>query len=146
MLSISLNCIAQNKNRSKSGQGTIEVDVIANQHWTRTGVQLTLGQQVNITAKGLINWYAGSKCFLCYSSPNGLACPKHSSHPFIAPQLKCYSLIGKIGDNGDTFQVGKSYSGVARSSGELQLGVNDEWFVDNTGKWRATTDVCLKEK
>jgi len=52
--------------------------------------------------------------------------------------LACWSLIGKIGQNGTPFQVGTSLTNfTAHVSGELFLGVNDNILRDNTGSWIA---------
>ncbi len=137
------NLIAQDKNNQISLEK--QVPVKGRDPWTHTGIQLTAGEHFKISAKGSINWFT-NRCFLCRASPNGASCPGHTAHPFIAPQLKCYSLIGKIGENGEPFQIGKNFMGNANGTGELQVGVNDEWFVDNSGEWTATIQVAPSPK
>jgi hypothetical protein len=46
--------------------------------------------------------------------------------------------IGRIGPHGWPFEVGSYKIVVADSSGELFLGVNDNYYPDNTGNWVAT--------
>ena len=91
-----------------------------------------------------MNWYTGSCGGTCISTPDGLSvCPSAaSSYQF--PSLPCYSLVGQIG-NGTPFLVGKSLKDyMSTSSGELYLGVNDDYYPDNTGSWTAT--ICLSTK
>jgi hypothetical protein len=60
---------------------------------------------------------------------------------FVAPGLPCWSLIGRIGQSGTIFEVGSSKSFVAASSGEVYLGVNDNYFGDNSGSWTASISI-----
>ena len=56
---------------------------------------------------------------------------------FLAPGLPCWSLIAKIGQSGSIFEVGLSKTFQASASGQLYLGVNDDYFGDNSGSWTA---------
>lgn len=55
-----------------------------------------------------------------------------------------YSLIGKIGDDGEWFSIphtsGNTYSAIAPNRGKLYLSVNEQesLLLDNTGFWRFT--------
>jgi hypothetical protein len=128
-----------------NGQKPVQITVQPAQAWTSTGITYQAGQQIVISASGILNWFTGGCNGKCISSPDGLGsnqtCPA-TQNPLVAPGLKCYSLIGRIG-NGEPFQVGSCYSGVAATSGELQLGVNDENFPDNTGGWQAVINPEL---
>ena len=115
--------------------------VAANQPWTNTGVSVTAGQQLQITATGQLD-YNSSTC------PSGSTCtvgPDGSSpgvpctgQAVTAPNLPCNSLIARIGD-GDPFEVGSNFSTTsAAATGELFLGPNDSNFDDNTLGWTVT--------
>jgi hypothetical protein len=111
----------------------IDVQIVLT-HWlTPTGIQLVKGQTILITARGTLNWYTGH-CNECTSTPDGAPC---NGSDFYTP-LPCYSLIGRIGPHGRPFEVGSYKILIADSSGELFLGVNDNYYPDNTGKWVAT--------
>jgi hypothetical protein len=121
------------------------ISVIPNQAWTATGLSVTSGQQVSITAGGELDWQ-DSGCSWpnsnnCTSGPDGpgpSVCDTspHGNEP--APNLPCNSLIGKIGENGTPFEVGTSLDITAAAAGELYLGVNDNYLPDNSGGWKAT--------
>jgi hypothetical protein len=58
----------------------------------------------------------------------------------VADNLACNSLIGRI-NGGTPFEVGSSFNSTAPTSGELDLGVNDSYFADNTQGWTATINL-----
>jgi hypothetical protein len=123
--------------------GTV-VTVPAGLAWTDTGIALTAGQKVTVTAAGRIYIGALSNPALDYETPDGQpwpVCASGTSLVFIAPGLPCWSLIGKIGPAGTPFKVGSSTYFTAASSGEFYLGVNDNYFPDNRGAWTATVVI-----
>ncbi|WP_423955593.1 hypothetical protein [Candidatus Binatus sp.] len=134
--------------RNSAGPSTTTISIPANQPWTDTGISVTGGQSVSISASGSIYIGALSNPSLDYESPqgngvvfaNGYGCSVNprTRFPHIAPGLACWSLIGKIGANGAPFQVGAGVQFSAAASGELYLGVNDNVFGDNRGSWTAT--------
>ncbi|MGH9775631.1 MAG: hypothetical protein ACRD50_11860 [Candidatus Acidiferrales bacterium] len=60
---------------------------------------------------------------------------------FPAGQLPCWSLIGRIGEQGTTFYVGNGIKIRAPHTGQLFLGVNDDRLDDNSGSWIASATV-----
>jgi hypothetical protein len=119
---------------------TVTVHVQANNpDWTDTGVSLKAHHDLVIRAHNKVNdapdhptWPNGASvasygCTL-------IAGPLHE--PFVAPQLRCWSLIGKIG-NGQPFQVSGNLTVLGTTSGELFLMMNDSigTFGDNSGQW-----------
>ena len=117
------------------------VNVILTQAWTDTGLAVTPGQQLSITATGTMNYWTGGcpSTQNCNVSPAGLGgCASPSDSP--GPGLPCNSLIGRFGANGTPFEVGTSLQITvpAGASGDLFLGVDDNNFGDNTGSWIAT--------
>jgi len=126
------------------------VNVPAAQPWTNTGINVTAGQAVTITATGKI--YAGSLAFDPYDTPDGQSKVSTDGYTcvggsgmggkFLAPGLPCWSLVGRIGQSGTIFEVGSSKSFTANSSGELYLGVNDNYLGDNSGSWTANISMA----
>lgn len=115
-----------------------DIQIVLTRPLTSTGIQLAKGQKILITARGTMNWYTGG-CSGCMSTPDGAPC---IGPAFYAAYLPCYSLIGRIGPRGSPFKVGSYKSLIAASSGELFLGVNDNGYPDNTGKWVATLSTA----
>jgi hypothetical protein len=115
------------------------VSVVLTQPYTDTALAVSAGEEVSISTSGILN-YAAGRCFgNCVSTPNGLPCP--SGVVAMVPTLPCWSLIGKIGATGAPFEVGSSAQFAAAAGGELFLGVNDNYFSDNTGSW--TSQIAI---
>ena len=123
------------------------VSVPGNQPWTDTGVALTQGEAVTISASGTIKWGSSSPLDSpvgrTFGQLNGKAGTCGSvayagGSPFPAPGVNCYSMLFKIGSSGIAFPTGKKISFTSPVAGELFLGVNDTFFGDNTGSWSAT--------
>ena len=127
--------------------GAIPVRVPANVPWTNTGINLRPGDSVMVTASGWIAVEAGGR--IPPKAPGGFApdCRAATSiyggrfGSFPAPQLPCWSLIGRIGGNGVVFEVGARGTFQARTIGVLLLGINDDSFADNSGFWTAMITV-----
>ncbi len=121
------------------------VMIIPTQEWTDTGVALTAGEAVDVTASGTINFVDHSRY---PATPAGTTrcLSGHQAGVFPEMNLMCYSLVGKIGVDGTPFEVGISYGAASvPSTGELYLGPNDNEYRDNAGRWvaivTAGTDV-----
>ncbi len=130
---------------TRSAYAQTSVFVIPNQPWIDTGISVTAGQSLTITATGETDWYTGG-CPAgqsCTNGPNGSNPPNPCTGVgVIAPNLVCYSLIGRIGTNGTPFQVGASLNIASLpATGELYLSVNDGYFADNTLGWTAFVNV-----
>ncbi|MBC7818005.1 MAG: alkaline phosphatase family protein [Planctomycetaceae bacterium] len=115
--------------------------------WVDTGLEVIDGEPLSITASGRVvvrqsdRW--GQK-FEATVSPEGtfmvhdgiqdqrFPLPSGSQGP--AP---CFCLMGRIGENGKPFFVGKSKSWQAANSGRLQLAVNDFDPSDSEGAFHA---------
>jgi hypothetical protein len=104
------------------------------------------GDAVTISASGAVSMGGG----WAPGPPEGLAktCKKIG---FPAPNLRCWSLIGRVGEDGTPFYVGNGLLLHASTSGELYLGVNDDQLGDNSGSWTAVvsspgaTEPTMKE-
>jgi hypothetical protein len=120
------------------------VQIPAGQPFTDTGLRLSAGDHVTVSASGLVTLTTDGH--MPPMSPAGFPpnCTAASTVygqtvvPFVAPQLPCWSLIGRIGTDGPIFEVGTQAFFRVQASGELFLGVNDNFFGDNSGSWTAT--------
>jgi hypothetical protein len=108
--------------------------------WTDTGIDVATGQQVTITASGtVLHNVAGNDGCDPSGEPgtaghgaNVISCPNHAS------------LIGKIGDAGAPFFVGRTYSVPAAAAGRLFLGINDSDLSNNGGSYAASVAVTAR--
>lgn len=113
------------------------VSVQAAQPWTDTGVYVSTGSWVQLLASGTI-YIAGSDPG---KTPNGGGGSSCTSGNFVTSNAACWSLIGRFGNNAP-FAVGTFGNVVAPNDGELYLGVNDDYFGDNSGQWTAIIQVA----
>ncbi len=126
----------------------VTVQIPAGQSFTDTGIAVSAGDTVIISASGLITLTTDGH--IPPMSPAGFPPNCTATEPvygqvnlsaFVAPQQPCWSLVGKIGVNGSIFEVGTGTTFKAEASGELYLGVNDNNFGDNSGNWTASISV-----
>lgn len=118
---------AQGNNAKVRQTVTTVVNVDAASVWNDTGVTLTPGMSVTISASGTVERGSGP------SDPNGggFLCGVCTSKV-----LPVYSLIGQIG-TGDPFFVGTGPITVS-GKGTLFLAFNDGLYTDNSGYFVAT--------
>lgn len=124
---------------AKAADSAVSVSVQVIEPWTDSGVYVNAGDSVSITASGVAVFGSGDKGTKP-AGAQGCAGTDDDSippGPFLAPGLTCRSLIGRIGA-GAPFEIGAGTSFTATSSGELDLGVNDNYFPDNHGTWTVT--------
>jgi serine/threonine protein kinase len=123
---------------------SVMIAVTASKAWTDTGVNLERWQLFTVNASGTMTFYYGDRVG---GGPEGTVedCT-HIPHQleFIATNLSCHSLIGRIGLSGEIFEVGSGGTFTADRAGRLWLGVNDNQFGDNSGSW--TAKIKLSEK
>ncbi len=108
--------------------------------WTDTGLDVAAGQQVTITASGtVIHDVASNNGCDPTGEPgtsghgaNIIGCPNHAS------------LIGKLGDAGAPFYIGRTYSVPAAGSGRLFLGINDNDLGNNGGSYSAEVAITAR--
>lgn len=128
------------------------VSVPGNVAWTDTGVDVTAGEALSISASGEMEisrrGYAGwdgvdrlvgpQGTYLYDTAVKGKEFPLPAAERGPAP---CYALIGRIGAAGEPFLVGREYRAAAPVSGRLFLGVNDFDVGDNSGGFSADIAV-----
>jgi BON domain len=110
------------------------IQVPANQAWTATGVFLKAGSVVAISATGTASMGGGWPPMPPEGRPPN--CGGRSGFP--AGDLPCWSLIGRVGEQGPIFYVGSGTTLRVPRDGQLFLGVNDDQLGDNSGYWTAT--------
>jgi hypothetical protein len=108
--------------------------VYAYRQWQSTGLILNAGESIVVRASG--QWQ--------YSPLIGLNGPEGGSG-YAAPSYPLThapggSLIGRIGDEGDPFYVGRSMTWVADKPGPLYLRINDDLLSDNVGQLKLTIE------
>lgn len=131
---------------------TKTVSVPADQPWTDTGIALNAGESVQIKPSGKIDWGGNS---LTLSGPVGftfgqtlpgdepVTCgllaytAEKAGEEFVLKGANCYSMLFRIGNSGKPFPTGKKITFASPVAGELFLGVNDQFFGDNSGAWKA---------
>lgn len=113
------------------------VTVIGNQPWTDTGVDLNAGETVSVSANGSVSFSRGGQAIGPQGDQPSCAVFHNPRVPYVARDLRCHSLIGRIGSLGTFFEVGSSTQFRAPVTGRLYLGVNDNFFPDNSGNWTA---------
>jgi TPR repeat protein len=126
----------------------VTVKVEGNQAWTETPIDVNVGDTVHIGAAGSIVLSADRR--VPKQSPDGhppncdaaAAAYGQTSAPFpAAPQLPCWSLIGRIGPTGPIFPVGRTHVVKAAAAGRLYFGINDSAVQGNSGFWTALVVV-----
>lgn len=110
------------------------IAVAADRNWTDTGINVTAGQTVTITADGRIRIARDTLDFITAAGAS-------SRIPdAIMPSAPLGGLVARVGNSAPVF-VGQSRTFRAPRAGRLFLGVNDSYWEDNTGQFNATVDV-----
>ncbi len=108
------------------------VTVPANQAWTPTGLTVRSGESVSFNANGQIKWAQGASNV---AGPDGARAAADSMQHYPVRGRNVGLLIGRVGPNGQPFAVGANNQVTMPASGELYLGVNDDYLVDNSGSF-----------
>jgi hypothetical protein len=101
--------------------------VQAYRQWQSTGFYLNPGDRVSIAANG--KWSYSPTVGL-HSAEGGEYAPDY----YPMPNAKGGSLIGRIGENGATFYVGRYTTMIVTEAGMLYLRINDDRLGDNVGE------------
>jgi hypothetical protein len=122
------------------GQGREKtITVYANQSWIDTGIEVEPNMTFTITAEGTIE--IGNRAS---SGPDGNRDANNSTSSYPMSDVAAGALIGKIRyrDGRDSNLVFIGSRGAPASEpneyGRLFLGINDDYFRDNTGSYRVT--------
>ena len=102
--------------------------VYAYRGWQSTGIQLHTG-----------DWYAlraeGTWLYSPFAGPNGPEGHRRFLAPnfYPLPNVGGGALIGRVGEDGPPFYVGKGMSGRVERNGLLYLRIDDDLLGDNVG-------------
>jgi hypothetical protein len=108
-------------------EGTVRVEIFADQEWQSAGMIVKFGQSITIQASG--NWkHVESEVFY---GPGGIEGPDTNS---VLPSAPLGSLLGRI-EGGQPFEIGSRTTWVADRAGRLYLSMNDRigMYGDNHG-------------
>jgi hypothetical protein len=109
--------------------------VPGNQPWVDTGIQVNAGDQVTIRVAGQVSTVQGAAAV----GPEGKTGQTSDKYPM--PTMQAGALIGRVG-TGQPFSIGSQQTPIQmQSGGTLQLGINDDFFGDNTGAFAVTVRV-----
>jgi hypothetical protein len=110
-----------------------QVNVSGRLPWNDTGIDVRAGQQIYFSSSGEVRWGPNRRDDAAGERDS----PRNDNRPL--PERPAAALIARIGEQQDVFFVGGEAGPFrARSSGRLYLGINDDWFEDNTGSLRVT--------
>lgn len=113
------------------------VSVLGTSAWTDTGLKVTVGERINVTATGTVDNAPGST-----NGPDGSPAVAFDIYSIIGGGHHA-ALIGLVAGTTGPFLVGATYNGVAPGTGELYLGINDVGVANNGGKF--TVSVRLQQ-
>ena len=102
--------------------------VYAYRGWQSTGVQLHKGDWYTVHAEGI--WL-----YSPYAGPNGPEGHRRYLSPnfYPLPNVRGGALIGRIGEEGQPFYVGRGMGGSVDRNGLLYLRIDDDLLGDNVG-------------
>ena len=101
--------------------------IFAYRAWQSVGVRVREGDELRIRARGSWMYTPGE-----YHGPEGHA--RYSAPAFYPlPGVPGGALIGRVGENGEPFLVGRGGVWWMRESGLLYLRIDDDILSDNDG-------------
>lgn len=119
-------------------QGALEFDVKTMMPWHDAGMRVAAGQRLKLVATGEYAFrMEGNTC-----GPEGKPEAQPYSGKWPANDLTGLALIGRIGEEGAPFLVGKEAEITADRDGELQFMVNDDILNENDGVLHVRVTVC----
>lgn len=127
--------------REPVGTSGGEVIVKPTVRWTETGVYVREGELVRLTSSGTVQLsgdYADS------GGPAGVRSRRRAPSAPIESR-PAGALIARVGDAAPVF-VGNAESFRAPATGQLQLGVNDDYLEDNRGEFRVRIDPGWRDR
>ncbi len=117
---------------------TYTVTVQGNTQWQDTGIPIATGNALSFQADGTVVYdNQGNSC-----DPDGAAWTDTQDQQDPLWTQPHAGLIGKIGTNGASFFIGKQASLSSADAGNLFLGVNDFWYLVNTGEFTVAVTVA----
>jgi len=119
-----------------AGASGAEMNVDSTVRWTNTGVYVREGETVRVDSRGSVQ-LSGDPADR--GGPAGVKSQRRApSAPL--PAHPAGALIARVDDSAPVF-VGSARQFRAPATGQLYLGVNDDYLGDNTGEFRVRIDV-----
>jgi hypothetical protein len=117
----------------------------ANVMWSPVGIDLHVGDQVQISADGqwsAINPQRRATNFSPFTGPNGYP-QTAGTKGLLLESANRGALVGRIGEGGTPFLIGASFQGAADSDGPLFVAMNEVagQFEDNVGRLAVNVSV-----
>lgn len=109
-----------------------------NPFWQSTGLNISAGNLLEVTATGTTTAWAGGPAI----GPNGFGTDPMGPANSLVSSAPQGALVGRIG-TASGFFVGSSLSSDVSSSGTVSLGYNDTFIGNNSGSF--TADITIKE-
>ena len=109
---------------------------------TDTGIELRTGDDVSITASGTVFPNTANRGFV--ANPDGVPNHPEIRRFNVVPGVDHSGLIGRIGNGGSPFVVGRSHRFKAQAAGRLFLGINDVGVDNNAGAFDARVTVTRR--
>jgi hypothetical protein len=122
-----------------SRQTVQEREVPANKEWTDSGIDLLAGDSLRIRADGTIHYTSTKTC-----GPNGGERDwKDMLRALPVNDAGRGALVGLIGQAGvaTPFYIGAEAEFKVEKSGRLFLGINDDAYDNNSGRFRARIEI-----
>ena len=111
------------------------VTVAGTQQWTDSGIDVTVGDRIQVTATGTV-FHNGSS----NTGPDGAPDPGLRAFN-ILKDADHAGLLGRVGETGTSFHVGGRATLTVPATGRLYLGINDVGVDNNSGAYTATVEV-----
>ena len=115
-------------------QGNEHIAVYSYRQWQSAGVWLEAGDRVQIRASGQWQYSPAVKP---HGPEGGWIAPGY----YPVPGALGGALLGRIGENGAPFFVGRRATAYAEKAGMLFFRINDDLLGDNQGKLEITLEV-----
>ena len=127
---------AEVENTASPGVGTAGSRIVVggDRNWIDTGISVQAGEVVTLTADGTIRFARDGGAVSAAGAGSG----RTDGAPM--PNAPVGGLIARFGNSAPVF-VGENRTIRAPRAGRLYLGVNDNYFEDNTGQFTVTVDV-----
>lgn len=134
ILVVAVVLIAAVVSRDGDAAGPRDVVVDGTRLWTDSRVALRAGDEVQVTARGTIFHNETSSI-----GPEGF--PNRPDLLTPLDRANHAGLLGRVGDTGEPFFVGRGTSFIVDRDGRLFLGINDGGLENNRGFFTATVRV-----
>lgn len=107
-----------------------QTPIPANKDWTNTEYDIKIGDKIEIITAGEISINGTINC-----DANGISNKPELQNKGLIKTSNYGCLVGKIGEKGKPFLVGKNCTMISDMIGKLYLGINDTALKTNVGEF-----------